>query len=99
MQGRRILMLRAVSTMYLRSRTKQMQLRRATAEPLESRMFLTGSPYENRGWVSIIVDHTVASSVSADLAQLQQDLIGDGWTSVSVHTDAPRMDDGNYVWH
>src|SRR5437773_1097422 len=67
-------------------------------EALEARTLLTGSPYEDRGWISIIVDNTVATSISDNLAQLVQDEIGDGETGVSVHTDAPRMDDENYVW-
>lgn len=67
-------------------------------EPLEPRMLLSASPYENRGWVSVIVDNTLQSSLTARLAQFKQDLIGDAWT-VSLHNDAPRMDDEHYVWN
>jgi hypothetical protein len=35
---------------------------------------------ENRGKVILLVDNTVASSLSSELARLQQDLNGDGWT-------------------
>jgi hypothetical protein len=47
--------------------------------------------------VSVIVDNTLASSLTAKLHQFQQDLLGDGWT-VSLHLDAPRMDDELYIW-
>ena len=68
-------------------------------EALESRVLLTGSPYEGRGWVSLIVDNTLADAIDDDLVQLEQDELGDGWTAVSPHTNAPRMDDENYVWN
>lgn len=48
----------------------------AIAEPLESRLHLS---YDNRGTISVIVDGTIASSISTDVAQYEQDLIGDGW--------------------
>ncbi len=67
------------------------------AELLEPRVLLTGSPYEDRGRVSVIVDNTLAASITAKLDQFEQDLIGDGW-AVSVHTDAPRMKDNDYIW-
>ncbi|MHB8522382.1 MAG: glycoside hydrolase family 9 protein [Limisphaerales bacterium] len=35
---------------------------------------------ESRGKVILIVDSTYATYVSAELARLQQDLVGDGWT-------------------
>jgi hypothetical protein len=81
-----------------RGRLSQSCISRAVTEVLEQRCLITGSPYEDRGYVSIIVDNTVWSSVSANVVQLQQDLIGDGWNGVEVHDDAPRMDDEHYVW-
>ncbi|MGH7178452.1 MAG: hypothetical protein ACREJC_13825, partial [Tepidisphaeraceae bacterium] len=81
-----------------RAASRARQLTRAIVETLESRTLLTGSPYEDRGWVSVIVDNTVASDLSEKLAQFKSDLIGDGHTRVTIHTDAPRMDDENYVW-
>ena len=67
---------------------------REFVEKLESRVHLS---YDDRGRISVIVDETIASDLSAELAQYKQDLIGDGWT-VSVHTDAPRMNDNENVW-
>ena len=78
-------------------------------EPIEPRTLLTGSPdYANRGWVSIIIDHTIATSIAPKLEQFKRDLIGDGFViapdapgaaDVLAHTNAPRMDDENFVWH
>jgi hypothetical protein len=65
------------------------------AEELESRVHLS---YDDRGKISVIVDATIASDLTAELAQYKQDLIGDGWT-VSMHTDAPRMNDNQNVWN
>ena len=44
------------------------------------------------------MDETIAPDLTAELAQYKQDLIGDGWT-VSMHTDAPRMNDNANVWN
>jgi len=35
---------------------------------------------ENRGKVVLVVDSTYSSALSSELARLQQDLVGDGWT-------------------
>src|SRR5438105_4850949 len=67
---------------------------RVVIEALESRVHLS---MDDRGRISIIVDNTLASSISVGLSQLDMDDVGDGW-SVSLHTDAPRMDDEHYVW-
>jgi hypothetical protein len=66
----------------------------AVLEPLEKRLHLS---YASRGKISVIVDETKAAALSAELAQFKQDLIGDGWT-VSMHTNAPWMDDDLNVW-
>jgi hypothetical protein len=44
---------------------------------------------ESRGKLILIVDNTFSSSLSMELAQLQQDLVGDGWTI--LRHDVPRM--------
>jgi hypothetical protein len=44
---------------------------------------------ENRGKLLLIVDNTFSSSLASELARLQQDMTGDGWTvirrDVSMH--------------
>jgi len=37
---------------------------------------------ENRGTVVLVVDNTYAANLAAELARLQQDLVGDGWNVV-----------------
>jgi uncharacterized delta-60 repeat protein len=37
---------------------------------------------ENRGKIILIVDNTFTTSLAGGLAQLQQDLVGDGWTVI-----------------
>jgi hypothetical protein len=37
---------------------------------------------ENRGTVVLVVDETQASALTLELARLQQDLVGDGWTVI-----------------
>lgn len=49
---------------------------------------------DNRGSVVLLVDKTVASALSGSLQQLQQDLVGDGWTV--LRHDVPRHDD--HAW-
>jgi hypothetical protein len=44
---------------------------------------------ENRGKVILLVDNSFTSSLSNELARLQQDLAGDGWTV--LRHDVPRM--------
>jgi hypothetical protein len=44
---------------------------------------------DSRGKVILVVDRTFASSLAAELAVLQQDLVGDGWTV--LRHDVPRM--------
>jgi PA14 domain len=44
----------------------------------------------NRGIVDLIVDGTVAPYIQPEIAQLEQDLIGDGW-QVILHDNAPRQ--------
>ncbi len=73
-------------------------------ESLEARRLLDGSGYANRGWVSVIVDQTIAADLAPRLAQFKQDLVADGWTVAPNmpgvdHSAAPRMDDENYVWN
>lgn len=73
-------------------------------EQLESRTLLAGDNYEDRGWVSIIVDRTVAQALAPKLDRWKQTLVGDGFTiapdqeGVLSHTDAPRMNDEAYIW-
>ncbi len=43
---------------------------------------------ENRGKIILVVDNTYAPDLSNELAQLQQDLVGDGWTV--IRHDVPR---------
>jgi hypothetical protein len=45
---------------------------------------------ENRGKLVLIVDNTHAAALSTELARLQQDLVGDGWTV--VRRDVSRSD-------
>lgn len=56
---------------------------------------------ENRGKVILIVDRTMAGPLAPEIAQLQQDLVGDGWTV--IRHDVPRMsvdpaDTNSAVW-
>jgi len=44
---------------------------------------------ELRGKVVLLVDNTFSSSLAAELAQLQQDLVGDGW--IVLRSDVARM--------
>jgi hypothetical protein len=44
---------------------------------------------ESRGKVLLIVDHTFSGGLAAELARLQQDLVGDGWQV--IRHDVPRM--------
>ena len=44
---------------------------------------------EYRGKVVLVVDNTFTSSLALELARLQQDLVGDGWTV--LRHDVPRM--------
>ena len=44
---------------------------------------------EYRGKVVLLVDNTYATNLAAELARLQQDLVGDGWTV--LRHDVPRM--------
>jgi hypothetical protein len=67
---------------------------RCAIEALEQRVHLS---YGGRGKVSVIVEAGVASQLTDELAQLQQDLIADGWT-VAMHTNAPLMIDDENVW-
>jgi hypothetical protein len=43
---------------------------------------------ENRGEIILLVDQSFAGTLSAELATLQQDLVGDGWTV--LRHDVPR---------
>jgi hypothetical protein len=67
---------------------------RCAVEALEQRVHLS---YDDRGKISVLVDQEVAPFLITELAQYRQDLIGDGFT-VSLHTDAPRMNDDLNVW-
>ena len=44
---------------------------------------------DSRGKVVLVVDSTVVPSLALELARLQQDLVGDGWTV--LRHDVPRM--------
>ena len=44
---------------------------------------------ESRGKVILLVDNTFSVSLATELARLQQDLVGDGWTV--LRHDVPRM--------
>jgi alpha-tubulin suppressor-like RCC1 family protein len=46
----------------------------------------------SRGKILVLVDNTVASSLSAELSRLDADLIGDGWTVIR-RNNMPRHDD------
>jgi hypothetical protein len=88
----------------LRLMSGKLRSRSAAVEPLESRRLLTSSPYHNRGWVSVIIENTIAAAIEPQLAQFKLDLIADGWTVAPdavgrIHDSAPRMDDEFYVWH
>ena len=48
---------------------------------------------ESRGKILLMVDQTMATPCAAELARLQQDLVGDGWQV--IRHNVPR-DDGNY---
>lgn len=45
---------------------------------------------DNRGKVILVVDNTVAGSLSSELTRLEQDLVGDGW--IVVRRDVSRTD-------
>jgi hypothetical protein len=47
---------------------------------------------ENRGTVLLLVDSSIASSLSTEIATLQSDLLGDGW-KVNTIADFDRNDD------
>jgi alpha-tubulin suppressor-like RCC1 family protein len=49
----------------------------------------------DRGKILVLVDNTVASGLSAELARLDADLIGDGWTVIR-RNDIPRHDDSDW---
>src|SRR5262249_42875580 len=51
-------------------------------------------PREQRGRVILFVDDSVAAALSAELARLKSDLVGDGWTV--LRHDVPRHNDA--VW-
>ncbi|MBC8107557.1 MAG: hypothetical protein H7Z14_13275 [Anaerolineae bacterium] len=80
------------------------RLHRAVVEALEARQLLTGSPYHDRGWVSVIVDNTLAAALAPKLDRWKQTLVGDGMmiapdvVGVLSHDAAPRMNDELYVW-
>ncbi|MBI3416318.1 MAG: VCBS repeat-containing protein [Verrucomicrobia bacterium] len=44
-----------------------------------------GPPIENRGKIVLLIDNTIVSPLDAQIAQLRQDLIGDGWMVVTNH--------------
>jgi MBG domain (YGX type)/Bacterial Ig domain len=44
---------------------------------------------ESRGTLVLVVDNSQSSSLTTELARLQQDLVGDGWTV--LRHDVPRM--------
>jgi hypothetical protein len=50
---------------------------------------------ETRGKLVLVVDNTFAGSLSNELAQLQQDLVGDGWSVIRV--DVSRNDSPPHV--
>jgi len=90
-----------------RARTGFTVLSAVALESLEARQLLTASPYVDRGWISAIVDHTIAADLASKIDQFKRDLVGDGWAvapdssdpNVLAHSKAPRMDDENYVWN
>lgn len=56
---------------------------------------------ESRGKVILLVDQTLAPGLAVELAQLEQDLVGDGW--MVLRHDVPRMavnpaDTSSNVW-
>ncbi len=53
-------------------------------------------PQHQRGNVLLLVDQTLAPSLSTELAQLRTNLVGDGWT-VKHWYDAPRHNDLNFA--
>ena len=55
-----------------------------------------GPPIETRGEIILLIDNTVAGSLNAQIAQLRQDLVGDGWTVLTNHV--PRhIDDYSFT--
>lgn len=42
---------------------------------------------ENRGKLLLVVDNTYASELEPELARLQQDIVGDGWTVIRIDVD------------
>ena len=53
-------------------------------------------PQHQRGNVLLLVDETLAPSLTQELAQLRTNLVGDGWT-VAARYDAPRHNDLNFA--
>ena len=82
-----------------RAASSNAKSQRTLWETLEPRVLLTATPMEDRGWISVIVDNTRVAGISSNLTQFAQDQLGEGWTHVSVHTDAPRMEDQLYIWN
>ncbi len=67
----------------------------ATAKKMAYTATGIGIPMEEyRGKIVLVVDQTLATPCAAELARLQQDLVGDGWRV--IRHDVPR-DDGNYA--
>jgi len=50
---------------------------------------------ESRGKVLLVVDNSFSASLAPELARLQQDLVGDGWSVVRI--DVPRSDSVTHV--
>jgi hypothetical protein len=74
---------------------RQSYVSQCALERLERRVHFSA---DSRGKISIIVEAGVATALTTELSQYQQDLIGDGWR-VSLHTDAPLMRDDQNVWN
>lgn len=49
---------------------------------------------EYRGKILLLIDQTLASGLATNISQLQEDLVGDGWTVLA--TNAPRHD--TWAW-
>jgi len=56
---------------------------------------INATPVDYRGKVILLVDQTLTNALAADLTQLAQDLVGDGWKV--IRHDAPRHDDGTWA--
>lgn len=52
---------------------------------------VNATPLENRGKVILVVEKSVAQTLSADLARLRTNLVGDGWTV--IQTNVARHND------